>query len=108
MAYSTVRIKDLSPIWLAKTKLGLDKSVLKMAVDCHRVATTLAPVETGNLVGSGKINRKGNAHYSVSFGGGRVRYARRRHFENRKNPQTLKYLDRAGKSVTRSNILRYL
>jgi hypothetical protein len=43
----------------------------------------------------------------VIFGGGGVRYARRRHFENKKNPQTLQYLYRAGDAVVRGNTDKY-
>ena len=79
-----------------------------MATDIHRQAGMLAPLDTGNLKSSGKIARRGQAHYSIAFGGTRVPYAKRRHFENKKNPQTLEYLTRAGDNVARGSIKRYL
>lgn len=83
-------------------KLGL----LEMTTDIHRRSTILAPKDTGALVNSGRIDRVTNG-YSITYGNSRVPYARRRHFENRKNPQTLGYLERAGYSVIRGNKAKY-
>lgn len=102
-----VRVTHRINQWREGTERKLDAAVLTMATDIQRVATTLAPVETGNLASSGRIEREGEAHYTVIFGGNRVPYARRRHYENKKNPGTLKYLERAGDSTAR-NIKRYL
>ena len=85
------------------TKEGL----LEAVVDVHRRATMLAPVgETSNLVNSGRIEPV-TGGYKVAFGSARVPYAKRRHFENNKNPGTKLYLSRAGDSVFRSNISKY-
>ena len=108
MASYTVRVIDKLPKWTVDTERKMDKAVLVMATDIHRTASMLAPRDTGNLLSSGRINRKGWAYYSISFGGGAIRYARRRHFENRKNPQTLLYLQRAGDNITRGDIKRYI
>lgn len=94
--------------WLPKTEAGLDKAVLEMATDIDRLAKTLAPKQTGALKKSGRIERLGNADYAVVFGGNRVPYARRRHYENNANPQTLRYLERAGDSISRGSIKKYL
>lgn len=99
----TSRIKQ----WTAETERKADRAVLEMATDIHRVSSILAPRDTGALVSSGRIQRQGSAHYSVIFGGGRVPYARRRHYENRLHPGTLRYLERAGDSTSR-NARRYL
>lgn len=99
----TSRIKQ----WTAATEGKLDLAVLEMATDIHRVSATLAPKDSRALVNSGRIQRKGIASYSVIYGGGAVPYARRRHFENRKTPGSLKYLERAGESTGR-NVRRYL
>lgn len=94
--------------WLDYTEDNLDRAVLEMATDIDRRAKILAPVDTGNLVNSAVIKREDKASYSVTFGNARVPYARRRHFENKRNPQTLGYLQRAGDSVARGNISKYI
>lgn len=94
--------------WLPNTERSLDIAVLEMATDIDRVAKQLAPRATGALKKSGRIERLGNADYAITFGGSDVPYARRRHYENRKSPQTLRYLERAGDSVSRAGIKKYL
>ena len=86
----------------------LSASALEMASDVHRRAVLLAPVETGALANSGRIERISIATYRIIFGSDRVPYARRRHFENFKNPQTVRYLFRAGDSVKREHVNKYL
>lgn len=102
-----VRITHRVKPWVALTDKKLDGIVLDMATDIHRVAGVLSPKLTRALVNSGRIERKGNAHYSVIFGGGSVPYAKRRHYENKKNPGTLRYLERGGDSVS-NNFKRYI
>ncbi len=68
----------------------------------------LAPVDTGLLVASGRIERLAGGGRAVVYGDSEVPYARRRHFENNKNPQTLGYLQRAGDSVAKENIKKYV
>lgn len=80
---------------------SLDVTVLQMATDIHRTASVLAPKLTRALVKSGRIERIRPAYYRVLFGNRQVPYARRRHFENKKNPQTLRYLERAGDATAR-------
>lgn len=80
--------------------------LLEMVTDIHRRAVALAPVETSALRNSGVID-KVSGGYSVTFGGSRVPYARRRHYENKKNPHTKRYLTRAGDSVTRGDTGKY-
>jgi len=99
----TSRIKQ----WTSRTEKNLDIAVLEMATDIHRVAGVLAPKQTHALVNSGEIIRRGEAHYTVKFGGGPVPYAKRRHYENRKTPSSLRYLERAGDSISR-NAKRYI
>ena len=93
--------------WVSKTEVKLDKAVFQMATDIDRVAKMNAPKASRALVNSAMIEKKNNASYSVRFGGGKVPYALRRHYENKKNPQTLKYLERAGDDTSR-NVKRYL
>ena len=85
----------------------LDGAVASMVADIHQRANQIAPVETGALVNSGRIIRKGSANYQVKYGSSRVPYARRRHFENKRNPQSLRYLEQAGDSVTRGSLNKY-
>lgn len=84
----------------------LNEGLLEMATDIHRRAVILAPVETSALRNSG-IVEKISEGYRVKFGGGRVPYARLRHFQNKKNPQTIGYLAKAGDSVARGNTDKY-
>lgn len=99
----TSRIKQ----WTAEKERNADTAVLEMVTDVHRVAKVLAPKDTHALVNSGRIERRGTAHYSVTFGGGSVPYARLRHYVNRKTPSSLRYLQRAGEATER-NINRYV
>ncbi len=92
--------------WTADTDRKLDVAFLEMATDIHRTSAMLAPKDTRNLVNSGRIERVKEGHYTVSYGGGSVPYARIRHYENNKNPQTLGYLEKAGDSTFR-NLKRY-
>lgn len=71
-------------------------------------ATMLAPHESGNLQADGRVEDSQDGHKSVVFGDASVPYARRRHFENKKNPQTLGYLKRAGDSVAKENVKKYV
>lgn len=90
--------------WAGKKEFDFDRAVLTIATDIDRTSAILAPVASRALVNSKKITRKGMAHYSVSYN---TPYARRRHFENKKNPQTLHYLERAGDAASK-NIKKYL
>lgn len=103
------RVRFVSHIkkWEEDTEEKLDFAVLQMATDIHRVASTLAPKASRALINSARIQREGQAHYKVIFGGGAVPYALRRHFENKKTPSSLLYLERAGDSTSR-NFKRYI
>lgn len=99
----TSRIKE----WSAETETKLDKAVLQIATDIDRVAKINAPKSSRALVNSAVIEKNNSADYTIRFGGGRVRYARRRHYENRKTPSSLLYLELAGDDTSR-NIKKYL
>lgn len=86
---------------------GLERGLAEMATDIHKRATILAPKQTRALVNSGNIRRTGTAEYTISFGSSKVPYARRRHFENKKNPQTLGYLSKAADGIARSDKSKY-
>lgn len=70
-------------------------------------ARMLAPVDTGALRSDGKIEISGDG-LAVAFGSRDVPYARKRHYENRKNPQTLHYLERAGDSVVKEGFEKFV
>lgn len=93
--------------WSAEKAREMDVAMLDLVTTIHRDAVNLAPRDTGALVNSGRIVRRALGHYSVIFGGGPVRYAKRRHYENRSNPQTLNYLKRSGDANSK-NFKRYL
>lgn len=62
-------------------------------------AIALAPEATGALKSDGRVEIESDTEVHIKFGDTRVPYARLRHFKNKKNPQTLKYLQRAGDNV---------
>lgn len=84
----------------------LQGGLLEMTTDIHSRSSVLAPKDTRALVNSGRIDSV-NDGYKITYGSSRVPYARRRHFENKKNPQTLGYLAKAGDSVVRGNTSKY-
>lgn len=92
--------------WDSNKAKDLDFSLLSMVTDIHRVAVMNAPHLTGALQYSGKVKKTATLSYEVAFGDSRVPYALRRHYENKKNPQTIGYLKNAGKSIT-ANIGKY-
>jgi hypothetical protein len=93
--------------WSRKRAKALDVAMLELATTIHRDAVNLAPVDTRALVNSGRVKRNSEGNYSIIFGGGAVRYAKKRHYENKKNPQTLHYLERAGDANSK-NFKRYV
>lgn len=95
----------MKPNW--DSTQGLERGLAEMATDIHRRASILAPKDTRALVNSGKIARMGAMAYKISFGSSVVRYARRRLYENKKNPQTIGYLTKAADSIARSDKSKY-
>ena len=94
------------PGWDTRIENALKKGVLEMTLDVQKRSTVLAPKLTRALVNSAIIGTVMNG-YKITYGSSRVPYARRRHFENKKNPQTIGYLSKAGESVVRGNIAKY-
>lgn len=91
-----------------ETSAKLKRAEAEMAVDILNRAIMNAPKDTGALVRSGRVTSSHNGGSAVTFGDNSVRYAYKRHFENKKNPQTLRYLQKAGETVARGNIKKYL
>lgn len=78
----------------------MEQGMTRMVTDLHSRATANAPIKTGALVNSGKFRQVGDRQWTVSFGGGRVPYARLREYENRLHPGTRFYLKRATEAVS--------
>lgn len=68
------------------------------------LAQAYAPVDTGALRDDGRVQRDSEGAITVAFGGLSVPYARRRHYENNKNPQTKLYLERAGDQISKQGL----
>lgn len=97
---------DMKRGWAQNIQNGLKSGLLEMATDIQRVAADRAPIDSGALRNSGKVEAVRDG-YRIRFGSGRVPYARIRHYENRKNPSSIGYLAKAGDSVARSDTSRY-
>lgn len=96
----------IKPNWSGDQQKGMKLALLEMATDIHKRSTILAPKDTRALVNDGRIEPSGDG-YKIVYGSARVPYARRRHFENKKNPGTKGYLAKAGDSVARSDKTKY-
>lgn len=94
--------------WLTSETQTLRRAEEAMAGVILTRSTILAPKESGELRINGRIEKSQDGGKSVVYGDSSVPYARRRHFENKKNPQTLHYLKRAGDSVAKENIKKYV
>lgn len=104
----SVKFIDKSSEFIKSQEKDYSSATSMMCSSIVQLARILAPVDTGDLRASGRVVKEGNNGSSAVFGGGKVKYARRRHYENRKNPQTLRYLERAGTSVSKKGIKNYL
>lgn len=100
--------KSNSKAWLNSEEAVLKRTVRNMAGVMVNRGQMLAPKDTGALRSSGRVVGKGTK-VSAVFGGQDVGvpYARRRHYENFKNPQTLLYLEKAGNSVVKEGVKKY-
>jgi hypothetical protein len=101
----TVKV-TINKNWSTDIERGMKVALLEMTTDIHKRSTILAPKDTRALVNSGVIEPVQDG-YKVKYGSSRVPYARRRHFENKKNPGSLGYLAKAGDSVARSDKSKY-
>lgn len=97
---------NINKNWSSQVSAQMKAGLLEMTTDIHSRAVILAPKLTRALANSGVIEPVTDG-YKVKFGSSRVPYARRRHFENKKNPQTLGYLAKAGDGVARGDKSKY-
>lgn len=87
--------------WARKLSPGqLNKGGARMMTDILRMARQNAPVKTGALRNSGRFQQVGTTHWRITFGNGRVPYARIREHENRLHPNTTRYLERAARTAS--------
>ena len=103
----TVKMTDNLSAFLQQEAEKQDGAMAEMAIDIMTRAQLNAPKASNALVRSAKVKRNSDGDYSVTFGDNSVRYATRRHYENKKNPGTLLYLEKAGESVSRGNMRKY-
>ena len=102
----TINVK-MKPGWEQRLDLGATRGALSMATDILSQAKQIAPVDTRALVNSGKIQSLGKGLFKISFGGGRIAYARRRHYENDLHPGSKFYLAKAANSVAKTDPKKY-
>lgn len=100
--------KSNSAAWLKEESRVLDKAEELVTQVMLIRSDVLAPYDQGDLVSSGRVEKNPLGGRSVVFGGPSAPHARRRHFENKKNPQTLEYLKRGGDSVAKESIKKYV
>lgn len=94
--------------WFEDESIVLKRTIRNMMGVTINRGQMLAPVDKGDLRSSGRVVGSGEK-VSAVFGGEDVGvpYAKRRHYENKKNPQTLLYLKKAGDSVKKEGIKKY-
>lgn len=100
-------IKSNISQWANKESKSLFRVEEVMAGVILTRSVMIAPRLTGALQGDGRVEVQ-DGHHTVIFGDDHVPYARKRHYENKKNPQTLHYLERGGDSVKKENIKKYV
>lgn len=105
-----IKIKEVNggtKSFLRYEKKRIEHAHRAMANSILNTAMLKAPELTGALKSDGRVEMR-DTSMAVVFGDGRVPYARRRHYENRKNPQTLHYLKNAGDEIVKKGLQRYL
>lgn len=90
--------------YLQVQQMNMQKELEAKAEKTLGRARMLAPVLSGDLKMNGRVEKIPNG-VSVIFGDSRIPYARRRHFENRKNPATINYLERAGDQTRKEGFI---
>lgn len=103
----TVKMTDNLSAFLQQEAEKQDGAMAEMAIDIMTRAQLNAPKASNALVRSAKVKRNEKNDYSVMFGDNSVKYAKRRHYENKKNPGSLRYLEKAGESVGRGDLGKY-
>lgn len=102
-ANSTVKT-TFNKKWSLQVTTGLERGLLELVSDIQQRSDILAPIDSGALVNSSRIDKLGSLAYAITYGSGRVPYARRQFFENKTHSR---WLEKAADSVTRSNTDKY-
>lgn len=104
MAKVEVSFKSKMNVYVQIQQLNMKKELEAKAEKTLGRARMLAPVLSGDLKMNGRVEKIPNG-VSVIFGDSRIPYARRRHFENSKNPATIHYLERAGNQTKKEGFI---
>ena len=104
MAKVEVSFKSKMNVYAQIQQLNMKKELEAKAEKTLGRARMLAPVLSGDLKMNGRVEKIPNG-VSVVFGDSRIPYARRRHFENSKNPATIHYLERAGNQTKKEGFI---
>lgn len=104
MAKVEVTFNSKMKAYLQVQRLNMQKELEAKAEKTLGRARMLAPKLSGDLKSDGRVEKIAGG-VSVVFGDSRVPYARRRHFENRKNPATINYLERAGNQTKKEGFI---
>lgn len=104
MAKVKVTFRSKMKAYLQVQQMNMQKELEAKAEKTLGRARMLAPVLSGDLKMNGRVEKISNG-VSVVFGDNRIPYARRRHFENRKSPATLNYLERAGDQTRKEGFI---
>lgn len=104
MAKVKVTFRSKMKAYLQIQQMNMQKELEAKAEKTLGRARMLAPVLSGDLKMNGRVEKIPNG-VSVVFGDSRIPYARRRHFENRKSPVTLNYLERAGNQTRKEGFI---
>lgn len=95
---------------LGRLRKSIATGLVKMGYAISNQAQRNAPVDTGALVNSIRVSISNADEVFVlaggSVGGKSIPYAKKREYENRKNPQTKRYMGRAFDQETK-NYLKY-
>lgn len=104
MAKVKVTFNSKMKAYLQVQRLNMQKELEAKAEKTLGRARMLAPKLSGDLKSDGRVEKIAGG-VSVVFGDSRVPYARKRHFENRKNPSTMHYLERAGNQTKKEGFI---
>lgn len=95
----SVKIQDNSSRWAADTKRKAYNKLATKAIDVMRLSQLQAPLLTGRLRSSHRVERLSDNKYEVTAN---TPYARRQHFENKRRSL---YLKKAGDTIGRSPLI---
>lgn len=107
---ATIRFNNKLPVVGKIILLNTDNAVSAMSNTILSDARAKAPYASGALSRSGRVDKYELGKYKVAFGGtsNSVPYGVRRHFENKKNPQTRYYLSEPAQEIAQIGIGRFI